>query len=86
MEQLPDVQSLQTGLIASYCLVCTAHCIFQDRKVIVKSMKTYVVKICKEDHGHLVLLALFDSVDDTKLVQKAIIEVRGGFLVVLNLT
>ncbi len=39
-------------------------------------MKTYVLKICKEDHGHMVLLALFDVVDDTKLVSKAIIEVR----------
>ena len=49
----------------------------QDRKVIVKSMKTYVVKICKEDYGHLVLLALFDSMDDTKLLQKAILDVSG---------
>jgi len=44
--------------------------------VIVKSFKTFVAKICKEEYGHLVLLALFDVVDDTKLVQKAILDVR----------
>lgn len=41
-----------------------------------KSFKTYIAKICKEEYGHLVMLALFDVVDDTKLVQKAILDVR----------
>ena len=40
-----------------------------------KSFKSFVAKICKEEYGHLVLLALFDVVDDTKLVQKALIDV-----------
>ena len=44
--------------------------------MIVKSFKTFVAKICQEEYGHLVLLALFDVVDDTKLVQKAILDVR----------
>lgn len=52
------------------------HCLWlatpKDRKSILKSFKTFVVKICKEEYGHLVLLALFDSVDDTVLVKKAI--------------
>ena len=43
--------------------------------MIVKSFKSFVAKICKEEYGHLVLLALFDVVDDTKLVQKALIDV-----------
>ena len=38
-----------------------------------KSFKTYVAKICKEENGHLVMMALFDSVDDTVMVKKAII-------------
>ena len=57
-----------------------------------KSLKSYVVKICKvvdytnyinilislcqEEHGHLVLLGVFDSVDDTVLVSKTILAVR----------
>jgi len=38
-------------------------------------MKSYVVKIAREEFGHLVLLAAFDVVDDTKFVQKVIIDV-----------
>ena len=44
----------------------------KDRKAILKSFKTFVVKICKEEFGHLVMLALFDVVDDTVLVKKAL--------------
>ncbi|XP_022097132.1 pumilio homolog 3-like isoform X2 [Acanthaster planci] len=54
------------------------HCLWfgtaKDRKAIIKSFKTFVVKICKEEFGHLVLLALFDCVDDTLLVRKVIID------------
>lgn len=50
------------------------HGTAKDRKVIVKTFKTYVAKICKEEYGHLVMLALFDVVDDTKLIQKAILD------------
>lgn len=45
----------------------------KDRKIIIKSFKTFLRKICKEEFGHRVLFALFDCVDDTKLVEKAII-------------
>ena len=38
-----------------------------------KSFKTYVAKICKEENGHLVMMALFDCVDDTVLVKKVIL-------------
>jgi pumilio family protein 6 len=55
----------------------TMHCIWhgtpKDRKAIVKSFKGFVKKICYEEHGFLVLLALFDSVDDTVLIRKAIL-------------
>ena len=47
----------------------------QDRKVIIKSFKTHVVKICTDEHSHMVILAMIDVVDDTKIVQKAILEV-----------
>lgn len=39
-------------------------------------MKSFFVKIALEEHGHLVLLAIFDSVDDTKFVSKAVLEVN----------
>ena len=44
-----------------------------------KGFKSLVVRICKEEFGHFVLLALFDCVDDTKLVQKALLDVRTHF-------
>jgi len=44
--------------------------------VIIKSFKTHILKICKEEHGHMVLLAMIDCVDDTKIVHKAVLEVR----------
>ncbi|XP_052095978.1 pumilio homolog 3-like [Mytilus californianus] len=46
----------------------------KDRKIMIKSLKTHVMKICCEEYGHLVMLAMFDGVDDTKLVQKAILD------------
>lgn len=46
----------------------------KERKVIVKSFKKLVPAIAKEEHGHYVLLALFDTMDDTKLLEKGIIE------------
>lgn len=52
----------------------------KDRKTIIKSFKTFVKKICFEEHGHLVLCALFDAVDDTKIIEKAILSELFGSL------
>eukprot|EP00124_Ichthyophonus_hoferi_P002821 Ihof_evm1s212 gene=Ihof_evmTU1s212 len=53
------------------------HCIWLGspklRKQIIKSFKTLVSKICMEEHGHHVLFSLFDSVDDTVLLKKSIL-------------
>jgi pumilio family protein 6 len=45
----------------------------KDRKVIIKSFKKHVPQIVAEEHGYLVLLAAFDCVDDTKLLDKYIL-------------
>ena len=44
--------------------------------MLLKTMKSFVVKIAKEEFGHFVLLAAFDVIDDTKFVQKVILDVR----------
>ncbi|MED6252584.1 hypothetical protein ATANTOWER_013913 [Ataeniobius toweri] len=44
-----------------------------DRKVFIKTMKTYMVKFATGEFGHMVLLAIFDCVDDTKLVKQAVL-------------
>ncbi|KAK6178621.1 hypothetical protein SNE40_011153 [Patella caerulea] len=53
---------------------CLWHGTAKDRKVILKSFKTHILKICKEQYGFLVMLAVFDCVDDTKIVQKIILD------------
>ena len=45
----------------------------KDRKSIIKSFKTFVPKIVGEEQGHMVLLAAFDCVDDTKLIGNAVV-------------
>jgi len=58
---------------ARVAMQCLWHGTPKDRKVIIKTMKTYMVKFATGEFGHLVLLAVFDSVDDTKLVKQAVL-------------
>ena len=58
---------------ATAAMHCIWHGTAKDRKAIIKSLKTFVLKTACEEYGHLVLMAIFDAVDDTKLVSKAII-------------
>lgn len=67
------VQVLHTRDGARVGMTCIWYGTQKDRKDIIKSFKGHVTKICLEEHGHMVLMALFDAVDDTKLVAKAIV-------------
>ncbi|XP_008297177.1 pumilio homolog 3 [Stegastes partitus] len=58
---------------ARVAMRCLWHGTAKDRKVIIKTMKTYMVKFATGEFGHLVLLAMFDCVDDTKLVKQAVL-------------
>ncbi|XP_034565560.1 pumilio homolog 3 [Notolabrus celidotus] len=58
---------------ARVAMHCLWHGTSKDRKVIIKTMKTYMVKFATGEFGHLVLLAIFDSVDDTKLVKQVVL-------------
>lgn len=55
----------------------TMHCLWhgtpKDRKVIVKTMKSYIAKFAMGEYAYLVMLAAFDCIDDTKLVKQIII-------------
>lgn len=59
---------------ASVAMQCVWNSSAKERKKIIKSMKTFVVKIALEEHGHVVILAILDSVDDTKLISKGILD------------
>ncbi|XP_048451244.1 pumilio homolog 3 [Rhincodon typus] len=52
---------------------CLWHGTSKDRKIIVKTMKTYIEKIATGEFSHLVLMAAFDCIDDTKLVKQIIL-------------
>uniref|UniRef100_A0A3B4BD91 PUM-HD domain-containing protein n=1 Tax=Periophthalmus magnuspinnatus TaxID=409849 RepID=A0A3B4BD91_9GOBI len=58
---------------ARVAMNCVWHGTAKDRKVIIKTMKTYMVKFATGEFAHLVLLAIFDCVDDTKLVKQTVL-------------
>merc|ERR1712223_319848 len=76
------IESLRNSLVhmahsrdgAMAAMYCLWHGTAKDRKAIIKSFKTFIEKTCYEEFGHLVLMAIFDTVDDTKLVGKAVLE------------
>lgn len=58
---------------ARVAMHCLWHGTAKERKVIIKTMKTYLVQFATGEYAHLVLLAMFDCVDDTKLVKQAVL-------------
>ncbi|XP_045599262.2 LOW QUALITY PROTEIN: pumilio homolog 3 [Procambarus clarkii] len=58
---------------ARVAMLCLWHGTGKDRKTILKSFRTHFVKIATEEHGHMVLLAAFDCVDDTQFMKKVVI-------------
>jgi len=64
------IHSKDGSMAALYCMW---HGTTKDRKSIVKSLKTFIEKTACDEYGHRVLMAIFDTVDDTKLVGKAIV-------------
>lgn len=45
----------------------------KERKTLIKSFKKFVANTAKEENGHYVLLGIFDCVDDTKIIEKNIL-------------
>ncbi|XP_060575249.1 pumilio homolog 3-like [Ruditapes philippinarum] len=68
------IHMLHTRDGARVAMQCIWHGTAKDRKTIIKSFKGNVVKICQEEYGHLVMLSIFDCVDDTKIVKAALLE------------
>jgi len=65
------IHSRDGAMAALYCLW---HGTTKIRKSIVKSLKTFVEKTACEEYGHMVLMGIFDTIDDTKLVGQAIVK------------
>ncbi|XP_029167278.1 protein penguin [Nylanderia fulva] len=63
----------QTKMGAKVAVQCIWHGNNKDRKVIMKAFKENVKTISMSEHGYMVLLALFDSIDDTVIMKKIIL-------------
>ncbi|RUP51862.1 hypothetical protein BC936DRAFT_145038 [Jimgerdemannia flammicorona] len=70
-EQLQEIIHTKEG--AQVAMLCLSYATAKDRKLMIKSIKPFLTKICNDEYGHLVLLRLFDVVDDTVLVGKAVL-------------
>ncbi|KYM93817.1 PREDICTED: protein penguin [Cyphomyrmex costatus] len=63
----------QTKIGADVAMQCIWHGTSKDRKIIMKALKGNIKMICMSKYGYMTLLAFFDCVDDTVLMQKIIL-------------
>ncbi|VDP05264.1 unnamed protein product [Heligmosomoides polygyrus] len=69
-DRIPEIVHTPDG--AYVAMKCIWNANVKDRKLIVKNFKDLTVKVAMEHYGHRVLLALFDTIDDTVLLNKYI--------------
>uniref|UniRef100_A0AC34RTK0 PUM-HD domain-containing protein n=1 Tax=Panagrolaimus sp. JU765 TaxID=591449 RepID=A0AC34RTK0_9BILA len=88
-EQRTEMVDLLKEVVPQFChtregsraaLYCIWHGSAKERKVIIKSFRDLIVNSCKDEFAHRVLLAIFDSVDDTALVNKFITQDLGNYI------
>ena len=72
-EHIPEILHTREG--AKVAVNCIAYGSAKDRKIMIKAMKGLVAKASTEEFGHQVVLRLLYSVDDTLLINKAILGV-----------
>lgn len=70
-EHIAEILHTRNGARAAMLLFLYATP--KDRKVMLKALKPYVEKVAQEEYGHMVLLRIFDVVDDTVLVRKTLL-------------
>lgn len=74
------LQMLHSRAGATVGIGCVAYGTPKDRKRFVKSLKGYISKICMEPDGHMVMMSLWDLVDDTVLLRESVLkELVKGF-------
>ncbi|KAI8985143.1 armadillo-type protein [Pilobolus umbonatus] len=74
-EHLQDIVHTREG--AWVAMICLSIGSPKDRKTIIKAFKPFLVKICSDEYGYLVLLRLLDVTDDIVLVTKAVLGELG---------
>lgn len=80
-EHVPLIAFTKDG--AQVVMRCLAWGSAKDRKVLVKNLKPKAADLYGDEHGYMVLLTMFDVVDDTILVSKTIfpeIQAENGLM------
>ena len=67
-EQIPHILHTRDGARASMYAVWYSSA--KGRKTIIKALKPFLDKALCEEYGHAVVIALLDSVDDTKILSR----------------
>ncbi|KAI9495154.1 armadillo-type protein [Zychaea mexicana] len=70
-ENLQDILHTREG--AKVAMISLSYSTPKDRKTIIKAFKPHVVKIAQDEYGYLVLIRFLDVMDDTVLINKALI-------------
>ncbi|KAJ1840678.1 Pumilio y domain member 6 [Coemansia sp. RSA 2703] len=80
IEQMRElcVEVLHTRDGAHAAQLCIAHGTAKDRKAIAKSLRPYVQRVAREEHGHAVLVSLLDCMDDTVYAGKTLLAELAG--------
>eukprot|EP01114_Cavostelium_apophysatum_P012349 TRINITY_DN2749_c0_g1_i2.p1 TRINITY_DN2749_c0_g1~~TRINITY_DN2749_c0_g1_i2.p1 ORF type:complete len:610 (-),score=205.16 TRINITY_DN2749_c0_g1_i2:117-1946(-) len=73
---VPELVHTKEGSLVA--VKCVSYASPKQRKIIVKAFRTYVLKACKAEYGHRVIIRILDAVDDTTLVSKNIINEMMG--------
>lgn len=69
---IPSLASTKDGSRAS--MVIFFNSIVKDRRAIVKSLREHLIKLCTHEFGHIVILAIVNSMDDTKALKKSVFD------------
>ncbi|KAI9311049.1 armadillo-type protein [Dichotomocladium elegans] len=70
-DSLQEILHTREG--SKVAMICLSYATPKDRKAIIKNFKPFLVKIARDEYGYLVLIRLLDVMDDTVLVNKAVV-------------
>lgn len=69
---LPSLASTKDGSRAA--MVIFFNSVVKDRRAIVKNLREHLLELCTHEHGHVLIIAIINSMDDTKALKKAIFD------------
>nr|XP_016937255.1 protein penguin [Drosophila suzukii] len=75
---VPHMLSTKEGSEAG--VICFYKSTPKNRRAIIKNIKEHLLKIATHEHGHVFLISLLNSLDDTKATKKAIYDHLHGDL------